>query len=359
VYRLTQRKGRCIQISYDDGKTWTSTGCHTKEEARRKLRLGMIGIFEVYAKDFYTRTDIDSFRYRSEARGKRLSNNLISSSQYRLDNVIIPYFGRMNISDITARDIEGWFMRLKKPDGTAYSNQTKNSILSEMRQILDNAVLDGLAETNEARKIKCYSRITRQMGSISKKELDLLFPEDDEKLISNFQNNIYRTVYFSIFKDTGFRPSEIMALRYSDIKEDGTVYTEWIWDFHDKKLDHRIKTSNKGKKYKVGTLSHQTMRLIARTDNKKYILLDNKEEYDYQNLNRYFKNAVYNVLRRTDLTQYCLRHAFMTNLISKYPKELIMELMGHTQWESCYDDRTPEMIINNLRNELSRYQPSR
>lgn len=356
MYRLAQRKGRCVQVSYDDGKTWVSTGCHTKEEAKRKLGLGKIELFSEYAKDFYMRTDTDSFRYRMEARGRRISNNLLETRQYRVDKILVPYFGKMNISDITAKDIEGWFMRLKQPDGTPYSNQTKNDILTVMRQILDSAMLDGLVQTNEAKKIKSYARRTREMGSISKEELDLLFPEDDEKLIGNFRNNIYISVYFSIFKDTGFRPSEIVALRYSDIKEDGTVYTEWMWDFHENELAHRIKTSGKGKNYKVGTLSEQTLRLIKRTKNFRYIFLDNRDAFDMNNLNRYFKLAVYDVLRRTDLTQYCLRHAFMTNLISKYPKELIMELMGHTTWESCYDDRTPEMIMENLRKALSRYQ---
>lgn len=356
MYRLAQRKGRCVQVSYDDGKTWTSTGCHTREEARRKLGLGQIECFGEYVKDFYLRTDTDSYRYREEARGKRIAPSLMKSRQYRLDNCIVPYFGKMNISDITARDIEGWFMRLKQPDGTQYSNQTKNDILTVMRQVLDSAMLDGLVQTNEAKKIKSYARRTRKMGNISKEELDLLFPEDDDKLISNFRDNVYLALYFSIFKDTGFRPCEIIALRYSDIKEDGTVYTEWMWDFHENELAHRIKTSGKGKNYKVGTLTQQTLRLLKRTKNFKYIFLDDRSVFDLNNLNRYFKLAVYDVLRRTDLTQYSIRHAFMTNLISKYPKELIMELMGHTQWESCYDDRTPEQIVENLRKALSRYQ---
>lgn len=355
MYRLTQRKGRCVQVSYDDGKTWASTGCHTKEEARRKLGLGGIKIFGEYAKNFYIRTDTDSFRYRFEARGRRVSNAVARARQYRLDNCIIPYFGKMNISDITARDIEGWFMRLKQPDGTQYSNQTKNDILTVMRQVLDSAMLDGLVQTNEAKKIRSYVRKTREIGVISVEELNTLFPEDDEKLIENFQNNVYRALYFSIFKDTGFRPSEILALRYSDIKEDGTVYTEWMWDAHECELAHRIKTSGKGKNYKVGTLSEQTIRLVRRTKNFKYIFLDRKN-VNYANINRCFKKTVLKVLGRTDLTQYCLRHAFMTNLISKYPKELIMELMGHTTWESCYDDRTPEQIIENLRKALTRYQ---
>lgn len=355
-YRLAQRKGRCVQVSYDDGKTWVSTGCRTKTEARYKLGVGSLITLGEYAKDFFIRTDEDSFIYRQKARGKSIYEHRQRTKQYRLDEVIIPVFGRMKVIDIKARDIEGWFMRLKQPDGTPYANQTKNDIITIFRQVLDNAMLDGVVETNEAKKIRSYTRKTRAMGSMSKKELDLLLPEDDDKLIENFKGNIYLACYFSIFRDTGFRPCEILALRRADIREDLTVYTEWIYDTHAKELANRIKTSGHGKDYKVGKLTEQSKRLIDRTADNEYIFIDNFDKLDVNNINREFKNAVYKVLKRTDLTQYCLRHAFMTNLIGKYPRELIMELMGHTTWESCYDDRTPDMLLDNLRKALKNYQ---
>ena len=356
MYRLTQRKGRCVQVSYDNGKTWKSTGCYTKSEARYKLGLGTLDILNDYCVDFYLRTDEDSFSYRQEARGKSISDALKRTRQYRLEQLILPVFGKMKIVDIKARDIEYWFMRVKSTDGKPYANQTKNDILTVFRQVLDNAMIDGIVSSNEAKKIKCYARRVRERGSLSKKELDLLFPQKDDELLANFRNNIYIASYFCIFKDTGFRPSEILALKRSDIKEDMTIYTEWMYDFHAKKLAHRIKTTGHGKDYKVGRISKQTKRLIDKTGTSEYIFMDNLDKFDIFNINRQFKLAVKKVLNRTDLTQYSMRHAFMTNLIGKYPKELIMELMGHTSWEGCYDDRTPELILDNLRKALSHYQ---
>lgn len=354
MYRLAQRKGRCVQISYDDGKTWKSTGCYTKEEARARLKLGHIHTLGEYAKDFFIRTDDDSLRYRMKQRGQRIDDRSLNKKQYRLDKCIIPVFGKRVINEIKAREIEGWLFRLKSPKGEKYTNNVKNEILCIFRVLLDNALADGLVDSNEARKIKNLKAIYNKRPSLSLEEINILLPQDDEVFKKHFKNLYVRT-YFAIFRDTGFRPSEILALRRSDIREDGTVYTEWMYDTNTHTIEHRIKTTGTGKDYKVGKLSEQSLRFISQTEGE-YIFYDNRDKFDMNTMNRKFKSACKKYLHKTGYTQYCIRHYFMTNLISKYPKELIMELMGHTTWESCYDDRTPDMILDNLRKALSQNQ---
>jgi len=244
--------------------------------------------------------------------------------------------------------------RLKSPKGEKYTNQTKNAILYVFRMVFDNAMIDGLVDTNEARKVKALKVVHAKRPTPTQEEINILMPMDDEMFKKTFKNLYVRT-YFAIFRDTGFRPSEILALRRSDIREDGTVYTEYMFDSKTKTIEHRIKTTGKGKDYKIGRLSEQSMRFVSQTEGE-YIFFDNKDKFDIMTLNRRFKTVCKKYLGHKRYTQYSLRHAFMTNLISKYPKELIMELMGHTQWESCYDDRTPEMIIDNLRKALSQNQ---
>ena len=354
MYKLRKRTGRKVEISYDDGP-WKSTGCDTIEEAEEKLGLGGLEIFGNYAKDFYTRRDVGSIWYTKNQRGHHVERHTLQTKQKRLDTAIIPYFGKCKLVDIKARDIDRWFIRdLKQENGLPYSPQTKNDILTILREVLDQAMLDGLVQSNEARKVKTFKKVIAEKGTLSDKELDILFPEDDEKLIENF-GSVVLACYFRIFLDTGFRPCEILALKFSDIREDGSVYTEYMFDQHENKVMHKLKTSKTGKRYRVGTLSEQSLRLVSRLTGE-YIILDNLPYDRHHYINRTFKKVVKEKLGRTDLTQYRLRHAFMSRTRVKYPKEVVMELMGHTTWEATYDVRTPDQIIDTVKSELNRYQ---
>lgn len=360
IYKLTQRKGRCVQVSYDDGKTWTSTGCYTKEQAIEKLN-GHVDIkFSEYARNFYRRRDDKSIYFINALKNKVQSPSTLRNKQYRLNEYLIPRFGCYNLRQIKAYEIEGWFIGIKDSrTGELLAEQTRDMILYEFQEILDRAYTEGLVDCNEARKIKPITIRHKQRPVISAEELKVLFPDKLSQLLSNFDNNLRNTLYFCILKDTGFRPSEALALRWEDVREDGSVYTEYIFDVLERKIVHRIKTSNRGKNYKAGMLSEQTMKLYKMYgNNSQYIFHTHGDNVlDQIIANKAFKKACEKVLNRTDLTQYCLRHAFMTQAINnRLPKELIMELMGHVQWESCYDDRTPEEKLENIRKALSQYQ---
>ena len=268
---------------------------------------------------------------------------------------VLPRFGDYKLKDIKAREIEAWFISLDsvKMDNHNLSNGTKNCILSTLREVLDDAVKEGLVESNEARKVKSMPKRTKRKGSLSKQDLDKLFPNDNDEL-ERIYGSRQMAMFFLIFLDTGFRPCEILALRYEQIRPDRTVYTEYMYEQETKKVVHRLKTSSYGKKYKVGVLSERTVNYIGAGQGNIFDLNSMNQIKTY----RMFKRVVRNVLGIENVTQYALRHAFMTNLKYKYPKELIMELMGHTQWEECYDDSTPEMIMDNIRKALIRNQVS-
>lgn len=353
MYNLTKRKGRKVQISYDGGKTWKSTGFDTKEQAFLWLSGKHDRKLKEYAKDFFMRTDDRSYTFRKNERGKAVIDITRIQNQRNLDHYILKRFGEYNISEIKAREIDRWLITLKSfRTGKVLSSSTKNAVLSIFSQVLDMAVFDEIVETNEARKVEnIAARNSKKKGLISQSELEKIFPENDVELVELYGTR-RNALFFLILKDTGFRPGEILALRHEDIGDDGSVYTEFIFDCHTKTIQHRIKTSNSGMKYKVGFLSERAMRFLGAGNG--YIF--DYTRFTQQKSNRLFKEVVLKVLGRNDLTQYCLRHAFMTNLISKYPRELIMELMGHRQWEACYDDRTPEQVIDNLRMALNRYQ---
>ena len=353
MYRLRKRDGRKVEVTYDN-RTWKSTGYDTIEEADEKLRLGRLDIFGDYAKDFYKRHDENSIWYTKTVRGRDVKTHTYKTKQTRLDKVILPRFGSMKMVDIKARDIEKWFLTMKQKNGRQYAPQTKNDILTIMKEILDQAMLDGILNVNEARKVKPFKKLRPKLSTLTDDEIDILFPPEDSKLINIF-GSVVVACYFRIFLDTGFRPCEIMGLRFSDIRPDGSVYTEHMFDFHENKIVNRIKTTDHGKDYKVGVLSPQSLRLISMLHGE-YIILDNLLHDKHHYIPDTFKTVVKNLLGRTDLTQYRMRHAFASRMRRKYPKELVMELMGHTTWESTYDVRTSDQIMDTVRTELKRYQ---
>ena len=351
MYRLTKRNGRKVQVSYKTDKGWTpwaSTGCDTIAEARLKLK-SKKPTFGEYARDFYTRTDSSSYNYRKKVRDKSVVENTLYQKDHILKKYLIPEFGDMRIDKIKACVIEEWFTQGKGVRRKHIVGATSNSVLYVLREVLQFAVIDGIIDSNEAKKVEIMSDTPRKRRPITPQEMKMLFPDDDSELQEIWEEF---STYFLIFLDTGFRPCEITALNHENI-HDGSVYTESMYDVYTKMIKHRIKTMKSGKKYKVGTLSERTLRFIGKGIGPLFdtTVVNPKSAW------RKFHIVAEKLIHRTDVTQYQLRSAFMTNrIMSKYPKELIMELMGHTTWESCYDVRTPEQIIENLRTALSRYQ---
>lgn len=86
MYKLTQRKGRCVQCMFDSSGKWISTGCHDRKSAMewaeaRDDRL----LFRNFAKDFFIREDEDSLRWWNVKKRREYSPDYYSSRQSILD----------------------------------------------------------------------------------------------------------------------------------------------------------------------------------------------------------------------------------------------------------------------------------
>ena len=105
----------------------------------------------------------------------------------------------------------------------------------------------------------------------TEEEMDKLFPSDDDALISIW-GNLKWACYFSVLKDSGWRPGEAAALSKNNFfpSSHGTelngIYTEETVSWTTHKIVKRIKTSDKsnGAKSKQGFLTEQTARLLSR-----------------------------------------------------------------------------------------------
>ena len=113
MYKLTQRKGRFVQVSYDNGKTWKSTGCKTKADAEKLILGGEKPYLKEFAKDFFQRKDSKSYRRYRTARNMSNTENVYRAKQTYLDKYILKRFGNYRLDEIKARDIEDWFLSVK------------------------------------------------------------------------------------------------------------------------------------------------------------------------------------------------------------------------------------------------------
>lgn len=362
-YKLIHRKGRNIQIVYDGGKP-ISTGCKTDAEVQAWLMKQEESLEDVkfgdYAREFYTRTDPNSVQYEDKIRGREYEESYYTDRQRRLELYAIPFFKEIKVKDITPKMIDRWFIGIRIRDNRLPSSGYRNLLLSNLSIVLDRAVYDEIIDTNPARQVRTMKyKPAKKSEPLTEHELDILFPNDLDSAVKVW-GSTRKALFNYIFIDTGFRPSEILGLQWSDVNlESGAVYTDKQVDRNGKKIVHRIKTTNKGKKYKVGVLSQTTisfLKSIESRDSTDYIFWNKEKRLHSRTTSNYtFRKVVKDTLGRTDISQYKLRHAFMTRLIGKVPKELILELMGHTKWEACYDDRTKDQIISQLFTQLKAY----
>ena len=355
-YKLKHKQGRKIQIQWEGTDKWLSTGCNTLTEAREWAEKQNCTVkrikFGEYTEDFFMRTDIGSIRMRNQMNGSDVRETSYRSFQGYLDLYLIPFFKNIPIEDITPRMIDELKMTLKKPtkNRKALSSATINTAISVLSIVLNSAVYDEIIRANPVRAVRRLKKDNIEKQIWTDDELKKLFPKDKEELIKVWKK-YNMAVCCMVLYETGFRPSEALALQKSCFypKLNG-IHTVGVIDSASRTYIGKIKTFDKGKKYKVSILSDE----LTRTLNEFIQTLPQEQEFlflkpngdfvTYDDLYYYIKCAC----NRAGVTVhggYTFRHNFMTRISASYDDSTVMELMGHTTWEACYDHRTPETII--------------
>ncbi|MFA6934677.1 MAG: site-specific integrase [Sphaerochaetaceae bacterium] len=345
---------------------WMSTGTDDITQAvfwaESKLKEdGIISNKDVtlkaFAEKIFTPEDPCRIRDRDKRYGREYQDDYYYKKQKLVDNYIIPRFGRNLIKTITDVAIEDWFLDLKLLKGKDMSDDTKNKVLIAFRLVMQEAVRKGHCKENAAAKVKLISCDDEEREPFNPDEMHLLFPSDDEEILKVW-GGLFWATYFLIFRDTGFRPSEIAALRIQDYyPEQHGVYSMKSVNYHAKRIQDSIKTTKKGKKYKVGVLTSQTERFLqqmiedCRERNQECLfLMQGKNLLCTETSNKHFKSCADRIegLERRDRTQYCLRHSFETDLAGRVENKIVAELMAHTKFNPVYDHRSPQTLLQQL-----------
>ena len=183
--------------------------------------------------------------------------------------------------------------------------------------------------------------------------------------------NIRWVAYFSLMKDTSWRPGEVVAFSKSGFFPHyngsllNAVYTseEVHWRTH--KIVSRIKTSHTkgGAKFKVGFISEQTVRLLQRLGQQvkgEYFFelrtddlcfshrrKNSEVQYIYSELaNKRLRATAEAVgIDLAGRTQYRFRHTWDTENIGLIPEDLRNLIMGHVKTRKEYVHLSPEKAI--------------
>ena len=367
-YRFRHPSGRAIQVTFAHipGK-WLSTGTHDRTEAvlwaEKKLKedLGVTVTkknltFKEFATGFFSE-DSQGFRKRNEKRKKFYSDHYYKAHQGRLDNYIIHRFGSFLLSALTDVMIEDWFVELVNPrTGKELSDDSKNKVLFCIRMVLQEAKRQRYIKDNPAQNVKEITAEHVRREPFMDIELFKMFPRNEQELVNIWGSRMW-AAYFLVMRDTGFRPGEVAALTPSNISEKYQgVYTERSIDYRTGAVKNRIKTSDKGFKYKVGLLSRQTMkqthRLIEETsiaDDELLFQVKKSRPIIPDTANKHLRLSMERAGIKLDgRTQYSLRHSFETHLVGNVDQKILLELMAHTSFRKEYDHRSPEDILKQL-----------
>ena len=361
-YRFTKRKSKpywYVTFAHIPER-WFSTHSETLEGAidfaRAFMEKGNAGgkdmTLRQFADGFFTEADPHGYRHRLLRRDTLYQASYFQMHQARLDNYILKAHGSYLLSALTETLIEDFILDIPK-----LANSTKNKILGCYRIVLHEAVREGYIRDNPAEKVTELPPNYSRREVFGNSELLVMFPSDDEELI-RFWGSLMWAVYFSILKDTGWRPSEVAGLsKLNWFPELRGIYTTDSVDYQTGKLKSGIKTTRKGQPFKDGFLSAQTARLMAQLVNMTPddYLFRVKERGgsgkfitpDTANKHLRLKLAQHGIVagRRT---QYCFRHTYNTASLGTLPETARLILMGHTSNRPEYNHLTPRQALERV-----------
>lgn len=292
--------------------------------------------------------DLDGdYRKRLESRKEVYQDSWYLCNESRLRNYILPRFGSFLIDAISDVAIEDWIIMIP-----GVSDNTKNKILYTFRRVLHEAKRRGYVKENAAKEVQAISEDHKVRAPFTPDEIKILFPKEDICLYSVWHSWKW-AAYFLILRDTGFRPGEAAAIKTDDIIfELSGVYVTRSVDYRTHQVKESIKTSKVGQPFKIGVLSPQALRILARLspDDDGHIFRVGRTGFIYAELANKHLRAVCKAVGIDigDRTQYAFRHSFETDVAGKVDNSILLQAMGHTRFRNEYDHRTPETRIKQI-----------
>ncbi|MDR2431466.1 MAG: site-specific integrase, partial [Candidatus Margulisbacteria bacterium] len=188
---------------------------------------------------------------------------------------------------------------------------------------------------NPVKNVLHFSGVpTKKRGALSAEEIEKIFPENHDQLMSLWKSQLYLTA-FLVLKDTGLRPGELRALQWKDWDRDLRFFP--ITKAIEANTRVKIKSTKTGI-CKPAIVSEFTAQEIDRLKNSKPAALPEDFIFAHETgkpvsdsiLSFHFKEGLRGAgINRTDVTPYWLRHTFNTRMLETLPDKAVRVLMGH------------------------------
>ena len=260
--------------------------------------------------------------YVSKLHKKQALNSLLYNFEYR----VLPYFKNYKIDQITKNDILRWKDYILTFN---YSNSFNSNIYYCFNSFLDYCCLYHNLENNFLKELGGF----KPKLEINKSDYYTL--KEFNKFIKRLDHLVYKS-YFIIMFYTGTRPSECMALKFSDFDGKYLHINKSIQRRGNRDLDtpkniYSIRNIIVNRKVKKCILKLKKFYInkYGKFDNN-YFILGGKKPLSPTSCDRYKKDACIKANIRS-ITQHQFRHSYATFLTSNgIPINVISKLLGHS-----------------------------